>query len=250
MRISRESWALYQRAHRELQGAARKELDVFFNSLPDGAGMEGANLRALQEKCVELVMKYGTADATLSASFYDEIMAMQGANVPECPVLSPDDAFVAQDVADAAAKATSNEAMRSLVGSVVSGHVKRSGIRSMQAAALRDRVAWAWVCIGDTCAFCRTLGSRGWQAASKAVRAGRHAEHIHDNCDCQFVVKAPGRVLEIEGYDPDALLDEYDDANGDLNAMRRSSYTPEYAAQRNARRRELYRAAHDIQIDE
>ena len=250
MRISRESWALYQRAHRELQGAARKELDVFFNSLPDGAGMEGANLRALQEKCVELVMKYGTADATLSASFYDEIMAMQGANVPECPVLSPDDAFVAQDVADAAAKATSNEAMRSLVGSVVSGHVKRSGIRSMQAAALRDRMAWAWVCIGDTCAFCRTLGSRGWQAVSRSAVVGRRAAHIHDNCDCQYVVKAPGRVLEIEGYDPDALLDEYNDAHGDLNAMSRNSYTPEYAAQRNARRRELYRAAHDIQIDE
>lgn len=242
MRISAASWRLYQRAHRELQDAARKEFDVFFNSLPYGWDDE-TTLRALQAKAIELVEKYGLADSSLSAAFYDELMAAQGASLPACEALPPDVGFVRGDIASAAERATSTETMRSLMSSVVSGNVKRSGIRSMQAAALRDRTAWAWVCIGDTCAFCRTLGSRGWQQASKDVKAGRHAEHIHDNCDCQFVVKAPGSVLEIEGYDPDALLEQYDDAHGDINAMRRAEYTPEFAAERNARRREQYAAA-------
>lgn len=250
MRISAASWRLYQRAHRELQDAAKKEFDVFFNSLPYELDDE-QTLRALQAKAIELVEKYGLADSSLSAAFYDELMAMQGADLPECVVLAPDTGFVMQDIAASAQRATSTETMQALMRSVVAGNVKRSGIRSMQAAALRDKAAWAWVCIGDTCAFCRTLGSRGWQQASKSIVAGRHAEHIHDNCDCQFVVKAPGSVLEIDGYDPDALLDEYSDANGDINAMRRADYTPEYAAERNAKRREQYAAAKaEQQIDE
>ena len=242
MRISAESWRLYQRAHRELQDAARREFDEFFASLPDLSDPQA--LRALQAKALELVERYGLADSSLSAAFYDELMAAQGASVPACEALVPDRGFVSIDMASAARRATSPEAMRALMGAVVEGNVKRSGVRSMQAAALRDRTAWAWVCVGDTCAFCRTLGSLGWQEASKSVRDGRHAEHIHGNCDCQFVVKAPGATLEIDGYDPDALLDEYSDAHGDINAMRRADYTPEYAAHRNARRRELYAEAH------
>ena len=119
----------------------------------------------------------------------------------------------------------------------------------MRNAAMRDGAMWAWVCIGDTCAFCRVLGSNGWQEASERIKAGNHADHIHGNCDCQFVVKPKGAKLEIDGYDPDALYAEYRAAGGfgskdKVNAMRRADYTPEYAEQRNARRRELYAAAH------
>ena len=114
----------------------------------------------------------------------------------------------------------------------------------MRNAAVRDGAMWAWVCIGDSCAFCKVLGSHGFQMASKAVQNGKHAEHIHGNCDCQFVVKPKGAALEIEGYNPKALADEYNASRGSskdkINAMRRKGYTEEYAAIRNARRRELY----------
>jgi len=173
--------------------------------------------------------------------------------VPQAPVLAPNAEHVATDVADAVRRATSAETARGLSGSALSGHVKRAGIRSMRAAAQRDHAQWAWVCIGDSCAFCRALGSQGWQVASRRVMAGDHAEHIHDNCDCQFAVSKPGETLDIEGYDPDALLEEYEAADGhgskgQINAMRRADYTKEFADQRNARRRELYALAH--QTDE
>lgn len=249
MRISRSAWRKYQDAHRTLQGAARQELESYFATLPWDAD-EGLALELLQAKAVELAERYGTADATLSAAYYAESMAAQGAKVQEPRVGRPNALYVAQDVASAVRRATTPETARTLAGSTLAGHVKRAGIETMRAAAVRDRAMWAWACIGDSCAFCRVLGSRGWQQASRSIVAGSHAEHVHDNCDCQFVVKAPGQTLDIDGYDPDALRREYENTSGktskdSINEMRRSDYTQEFADRRNARRRELYRAARD-----
>jgi hypothetical protein len=247
MRISSSAWRKYQRAHSMLQGEAKAQLEEFFDSLPWDEG-EDKCLTLLAQRAVELLNRYGLADASLSAAFYDEVMEMQGANVPLAAIPTPNTDFVQQDVVRAFRKATSRETAKSMTSSALSGHIKRVGIETMRDNAVRDHAMWAWVCISDTCAFCRTLGSNGWQQASKSVLAGNHAEHIHDNCDCQFVVKKAGETLEVEGYDPDALLAEYNDADGTssrdrINAMRRADYTPEFAEQRNARRRELYAAA-------
>ena len=247
MRISSSAWRKYQHAHSMLQGEAKRLLEEYFDSLPWDES-EQRCLTLLAQRAVELANHYGLADASLSAAFYDEIMELQGANVPQAWVRTPNPEFVEQDVRDAVARATSRETAKSMSSGVLSGHVKRAGVDTMRANAVRDHAMWAWVCIGDSCAFCRALGSNGWQDASRAVLAGSHAQHIHDNCDCQFMVKKPGETLDIEGYDPDALLDEYADASGGsskdhINAMRRADYTPEFAEQRNARRRELYAAA-------
>lgn len=195
--------------------------------------------------------RYGLADGEVSAIYYDELMALQGASVPPAEIATPRTVWAAQDTSDALRHATTPETAREAVGSTTARAVKRCGLETTQGAAVRDKAMWAWVCIGDTCPFCRALGSQGWVQASKAVRSGQHAEHVHANCDCQFVVKPAGSTLEVEGYDPDALLDEYRDAadgggwRGHVNAMRRADYTPEYAAARNARRRELYAQARD-----
>lgn len=248
MRISRSAWRKYQDAHRGLQDAAKQELEAYFDTLPWDADERRA-LELLQARAIELAERYGTADALLSSAFYVESMAAQGVSVDDVELSQTMPLYVGEDVVGAVAKAKTPETAKSLAGSALSGHVKRAGIETMRSAAIRDRAMWAWVCIGDTCAFCRAVGSRGWQQASRSILAGNHAEHIHDNCDCQFVVKAPGQTLEIEGYDPDALLREYESAEGKtskdiINAMRRNDYTPEFADQRNARRRELYAMAH------
>ena len=245
MRIGTESWREYVDAHARIQTAARDELMAFFDTLPWGDN-DNAAVAMLADKAAEIAEVYGIADATLSAGFYDEMMLAYGATMLPAEVVFPVHQFVADDVASAAAKALSAEAFRSMSGSVVAGHVKRAGIETMRNAARRDNAMWAWVCIGDSCAFCRTLGSNGWQHASKSIKSGKHAEHIHDGCDCQFVVKPPGESLEIDGYDPAALEAEYlaADKGGSskdkINAMRRADYTPEYAKARNTRRRELY----------
>ena len=93
---------------------------------------------------------------------------------------------------------------------------------------------------GDTCPFCITLASRGWQKASKKALEGGHAEHIHANCDCEYAVRFDSRTT-VAGYDPDKYLRQYANAGGDINAMRREQYAANKDAI-NAQKRAAYAA--------
>lgn len=73
--------------------------------------------------------------------------------------------------------------------------------------------------------------------SKKALRNG-HAEHIHAHCDCEYAVRFDGKST-VAGYDPDKYLEEYYDANGDINEMRRKRYAQNKDVI-NARKRELY----------
>ena len=93
---------------------------------------------------------------------------------------------------------------------------------------------------GDTCPFCITLASNGWQKASQKLLKGGHAEHIHANCDCEFAVRFRSGTT-VAGYDPDKYYRQYREAGGDINKMRRI----DYAANReriNAQKRAAYAA--------
>ena len=76
---------------------------------------------------------------------------------------------------------------------------------------------------GDTCPFCITLASNGWQKASQKLLKGGHAEHIHANCDCEFAVRFRSDTT-VAGYDPDKYYRQYREAGGDINKMRRIDY--------------------------
>ncbi|WP_291225020.1 hypothetical protein [Gemmiger sp.] len=120
----------------------------------------------------------------------------------------------------------------------VSRLVKRAGADTTLKNAVRDGAEWAWVPHGDTCPFCITLASNGWQKASSKVLKGGHAEHIHANCDCEFAIRFDHNTT-VAGYDPEKYLKQYRDAGGDVNAMRRI----DYAANReriNAQKRAAY----------
>ena len=73
--------------------------------------------------------------------------------------------------------------------------------------------------------------------SKKALRNG-NAEHIHAHCDCEYAVRFDGKST-VAGYDPDKYLEEYYDANGDINEMRRKRYAQNKDVI-NARKRELY----------
>ena len=122
----------------------------------------------------------------------------------------------------------------------VSRLVKRAGADATLKNAIRDGAEWAWVPHGDTCPFCITLASNGWQKASQKLLKGGHAEHIHANCDCEFAVRFRSDTT-VAGYDPDEYYRQYREAGGDINKMRRI----DYAANReriNAQKRAAYAA--------
>jgi hypothetical protein len=109
------------------------------------------------------------------------------------------------------------------VPQIVGRKVKQAGADTTLKNAIRDGAEFAWIPHGDTCAFCITLASRGWQTASeKALKEG-HAEHIHSNCDCEYAVRFSDRD-GVRGYNPDFYKRIYDNHGGDINAIRREQY--------------------------
>lgn len=165
-----------------------------------------------------LVTKYGEGSAELACQMYDALAEAANAGVPAAEPAEPADyGEVARMV-----NATKNQNPANLPNGV-SRLVKRAGADTTLRNAVRDGAEWAWVPHGDTCPFCITLASNGWQKASSKVLKGGHAEHIHANCDCEFAIRFDHNTT-VAGYDPEKYLAQYNAAGGDINKMRRVNY--------------------------
>lgn len=182
-----------------------------------------------------LVTKYGEGSAELACQMYDAMAEAANAGVPAAEPAEPADyGEVARMV-----NATKNQNPANLPNGV-SRLVKRAGADTTLKNAVRDGAEWAWVPHGDTCPFCITLASNGWQKASSKVLKGGHAEHIHANCDCEFAIRFDHSTT-VAGYDPEKYLKQYRDAGGDINKMRRIDYAARKDAI-NAQKRAAYAA--------
>lgn len=180
-----------------------------------------------------LVTKYGEGSAELACQMYDALAEAANAGVPAAEPAEPADyGEVAHMV-----NATKNQNPANLPNGV-SRLVKRAGADTTLKNAVRDGAEWAWVPHGDTCPFCITLASNGWQKASSKVLKGGHADHIHANCDCEFAIRFDHSTT-LAGYDPEKYLKQYRDAGGDINKMRRIDYAARKDAI-NAQKRAAY----------
>lgn len=182
-----------------------------------------------------LVTKYGEGSAELACQMYDALAEAANAGVPAAEPAEPADyGEVARMV-----NATKNQNPANLPNGV-SRLVKRAGADTTLKNAVRDGAEWAWVPHGDTCPFCITLASNGWQKASSKVLKGGHADHIHANCDCEFAIRFDHNTT-VAGYDPEKYLKQYRDAGGDINKMRRVNYA-DNKERINAQKRAAYAA--------
>ena len=165
-----------------------------------------------------LVTKYSEGSAELACQMYEALAEAQGVYVPAAePAATASYGEVARMVS-----ATKDQNPANLPNGV-SRLVKRAGADTTLKNAIRDGAEWAWVPHGDTCPFCITLASNGWQKASQKLLKGGHAEHIHANCDCEFAVRFRSDTT-VAGYDPDKYYRQYREAGGDINKMRRIDY--------------------------
>lgn len=188
-----------------------------------------------------LVTKYGEGSAELACQMYDALAEAANAGVPAAePAVPADYGEVARMV-----NATKNQNPANLPNGV-SRLVKRAGADTTLKNAVRDGAEWAWVPHGDTCPFCITLASNGWQKASSKVLKGGHAEHIHANCDCEFAIRFDHNTT-VAGYDPEKYLKQYRDAGGDINKMRRIDYAARKDAI-NAQKRAAYAARKNFSV--
>ena len=168
---------------------------------------------------------------------------------------SADSATIAASCTGNAATATKAEVAKAVRGTVKTGSpeivaqavgrlTKLAGVDTMQQNAIENGDEWAWIPSGDTCAFCLTLASRGWQRASRSAIKNGHAEHVHANCDCTYLVRKGGTNLTVEGYDPERLKQMYyatgeDTPRERINALRREFYA-ENKELINEQKREAY----------
>ena len=204
---------------------------------PHGTG----DADALIAYTAALVTKYGEGSAELACQMYDALAEAANAGVPAAEPAEPADyGEVARMV-----NATKNQNPANLPNGV-SRLVKRAGADTTLKNAVRDGAEWAWVPHGDTCPFCITLASNGWQKASSKVLKGGHADHIHANCDCEFAIRFDHNTT-VAGYDPEKYLAQYNAAGGDINKMRRVNYTAN-KERINAQKRAAYAARKNFSV--
>lgn len=227
MKITKKAWVEYIT---KMSQISQKAADLM-QSWVQKNGLE--NDKALLDYAYALSQHYGQAIGALACRMYEATAAAQGAMIPTAEVAElPEYGEVAKAV-----KGTQKKSPNNIPGTIAR-LVKQVGADTTLKNAERDGAQFAWVPHGDTCAFCITLASRGWQYMSKSALRNGHAEHIHAHCDCEYAVRFDGEST-VDGYDPDKYLEEYYDSNGDINKMRRKRYAQNKDAI-NARKRQLY----------
>lgn len=204
-----------------------------------------------------LTTKYGEAAAELSCQFYDRLAEYweqtKGKTVRKIAEAEPAEVATLEDVSKSLR--ASALSVQTAAPAIVARLVKRAAEDTTMGNAIRDGAEFAWIPAGDTCAFCITLASRGWQRASKKSLKNGHAEHIHTNCDCTYSIRFDSNS-DVSGYDPETYLARYNTADGNsptdkINSMRRINYAKnrdKIRAQKRAayaRRKELLNEAQD-----
>ena len=189
--------------------------------------------QALIDYAYSLTGRYGQAAGALACQMYEATAAAQGVVVQTAEMAElPERWEVAKAV-----QGTMKQS-QAKIPDTTARLVKQVGADTTLKNARRDGAQFAWIPHGDTCAFCITLASRGWQDISKNALRNGHAEHIHANCDCEYAVRFDGHST-VAGYDPEKYLEEYNAAGGDINAMRRARYA-ENKDKINAQKRAAY----------
>ena len=220
MKISEKEWLKYRNSLSRINKRAESEFIAWIDSKGGYANVEKTEA---VNYAYALATKYGEASASLSALMYDEIAEFSGADVPPAEVA---DTATYQEVAKAINGAAKVSTLSSYLGGVVGRLVKQAGADTTLKNAKRDHAQFAWIPSGDTCIFCLMLAMEGWKDASK--KGGKHAEHIHSNCDCTYSVRFDTETT-VGGYDPSKYKQIYENAEGNtqnekINSIRRDYY--------------------------
>ena len=230
--ITQSEWNNYVALLRQLNEKAAMDIVTFMrnrilHNAPDSAieNITSEQRKELLDYAYAIVQQYGEGAAALSAEMYDTVAILEGRFIAPAEM-----AELAKygDVAKAINGTLKVSENPDEIASAATRWVKMASADTMLNNALRDGAEFAWVPHGDTCPFCIMLASRGWQHASRKAIKGGHAEHIHSNCDCQYMIRFDNHT-NVEGYDPDRYLSMYRNAEGRtpqerINSMRRESH--------------------------
>ncbi len=193
MQISLKDWINFKD---KLSAMSKKAADLMTDFINAGGGYANIPVDDVIAYATALAQKYGEGTGALSAMMYDAIAELSNAAVPPAEIA---EVATYGDVAKAVQGAAKTSQDPSYLGGVVGRLVKQVGADTTLNNASRDGAEFAWIPVGDTCAFCLVLASNGWQHISKRTLKNGHAEHIHSNCDCTYAVRFNSDT-DVQGY--------------------------------------------------
>jgi hypothetical protein len=218
MTVSRHDWQAFVRRLSAVNAAAAAAMQAWMEANPAAGG--AARIAA----AYAIGTRYGEASAALACLMYDAIAAAEGLALP--PALPAPTATYAET---ARAVRGTQINLQSTVPATVGRLAKQAGQDTIAQNALRDRAECAWIPAGDTCPYCLMLAGLGWRELGKKDLQGGHAEHIHANCDCSYMVRHSSGT-RVAGYEPERYKAQLDEADPDgttrakINALRREQY--------------------------
>jgi hypothetical protein len=205
----------YAQTNRDIRTVVLADLAAFWATLNTLDAIETRD--ALLEVVPLLVAQYGETAAAVAADFYERLREQAEVRGRFSAVLA--DPVDAEEL---------RGQIRWSVGPLFSGNpdpaaalgrleVKvdeftlQPGRDTIAASASRDpaKPRWARVPVGDTCAWCITLASRG--AVYRSAESAGEGRKFHGKCDCQ-ATPFFGDQPYPEGYDPDRLFEQYNAA--------------------------------------
>lgn len=214
-----------------------------------GVGLGQIPRDELIDYAYALATKYGEASAAVSAEMFDKTAFIQQAAAFEA---IPAETATYNEVAKTVNGVLKTSQNVNEMAGAISRLVKKAGCDTTIQNVNRYNkkygkkkntgAQFAWVPSGDTCPFCLMLASNGW--VNQTVGGAKdHAEHVHSNCDCAYMVRF-NDSFSIDGYDPDRYKEMFDTVEGDtwgekVNAMRRKQYAQD-KDRINAQKRAAY----------
>lgn len=185
---------------------------------------------AIEDFLPQLITQYGDVAATIASDYFDLVRANAGIEPNYRSTLTPADV---EDLGPSIGWAAQGlyqddlnpaDVLNRLV-ETVDVRVKEAGTNTLVNNADRDpyKPKYARVPVGDTCEFCRLLGSQGFAYHSEhSAKFGSDGDKYHNDCDCQIVVDYDVTNPSLAGYEPDKLFKEYEEAtkNADGSSLK------------------------------
>lgn len=200
----------YRRLNGDIVSLAQRDLDGFL------ARLDWSDTAAAREALIEftdaLVQTYGRPAALVAAQFYDDLRATSAGATGRYRAVMADGPTRSQ-IEGTVRWAMGQTDPADVLSGALQRYVSESGRNTIALNSGRDPSAGAWARVPSglvTCDFCRMLASRG--PVYRSAETAGQGTHYHDRCDCVPTQIWDGDDLP-EGYDPDALYEEYQASN-------------------------------------
>lgn len=173
----------------------------------------------------QLVDRFGQYAAAIAVEFYMRQRGLSDAEEGyQARQFRPDNGgLLADDVRRTDPSQLANAAVQRVMG-----YSDETLIRNAQADPAHPR--WAFVPHAGACGWCIMLGSQGFVYSS--ARTAKLSRHAH--CRCSTAVDFDANNLSLEGYDPSAMLDAYQDCRAAVESQAKRDWAAMSPEQRKA----------------